>query len=59
MLQKIEIMSECLSSRYLGQVQIWVILGQKLGHWVKLRENLVNSVEAACFASAAEIWSEC
>ena len=29
------------------------MLGQKVGHKVKLKENLVNTVEAAYFASAA------
>ena len=29
-------------------------MGQKLGHKAKMKGILVNAVEAACFASAAE-----
>ena len=29
--QQLEILSECLSELYLGQVRIWVILAQKQG----------------------------
>ena len=32
---------------------MWVIFGQKQGHLAKLKDNLVNTREAAFFASAA------
>lgn len=38
--------SKCLCWSFLGQVQIWVTLGQKLGYCLKSKENLVNSLNA-------------
>ena len=49
LLQQFEILSEW----YLGQFWIWVVLTQKLIQCAKLKENLVNTVEGAFFASAA------
>ena len=45
MLQQLEIESEL----YLGQVRLVVILGKKLGHYAKLKGNLVNTIIAAFF----------
>ena len=36
---------ECLPLWNLGQVRYWVIWGQKLGHQVKSKEKLVNTLE--------------
>ena len=43
MLQQLEILSEL----YLGQVRLVVILGQKQGHYDKLKGNLVNTLDVA------------
>ena len=45
MLQQLEILSEL----DLGQVRLVVKLGQKLGHYAKLKGNLVNTLDAAFF----------
>ena len=39
LLQQLEIWSECLSELYLGQVRIWVLLGQKHSNKVKYCSN--------------------
>ena len=36
-----------VSELYLGQVRLVVILGRKLGHYAKLKNYLVNTLEAA------------
>ena len=45
-----ETWSDCLFKRYLGQVQIWVMSGQKQGHQVKSKEIFVYTL-AATFAT--------
>jgi len=41
-----ETVSDCLFWQYLGQVRIWVMSGQKLGHQVKSYEILAYTQEA-------------
>ena len=55
-LEHFETLSECLSWWYVGQVRTCVMIGQKVGHYVKLKEKLVNSLEAAVFFAYA-VWN--
>ena len=47
--------SECLSLWNLGPFQNWVTWGQKLGHRVKWKENLVNTVEVTVWTRFSSI----
>ena len=46
LLEQLETLLEGFSSWYTGQVRTLVMLSQHLGHLVKFKENLVNTLEA-------------
>ena len=50
-----ETCSECLPQWNLGHVQNWVTWGQKQGHQVKSKENIVNTLEVPFFKQSSWI----